>query len=63
MKPPCKGCPERHELCHAECEKYIAYRADRDRHCAERAVTWNVNDIREEAYIKRRKSLQRKGGR
>ena len=53
--------PGQHELCHADCEKYKAYRADRDRHCAERAVTWNVNDIREEAYLKRRKSLQRKG--
>ena len=25
---PCKGCSDRHTLCHSECEKYKAYRAD-----------------------------------
>ncbi len=27
MKAPCYQCPDRHELCHAECEKYKEYRA------------------------------------
>jgi len=26
MKAPCKGCMSRHEACHYECAKYIAYR-------------------------------------
>lgn len=27
MKTPCHGCTSRHEKCHADCEKYLAYRA------------------------------------
>ena len=27
MKTPCHGCTSRQEKCHAECEKYLAYRA------------------------------------
>jgi hypothetical protein len=23
---PCRGCPDRDELCHADCQKYAAYR-------------------------------------
>lgn len=22
---PCKDCPDRHELCHSDCDRYIAY--------------------------------------
>ena len=25
---PCHGCPDRHELCHADCPRYAAYQAD-----------------------------------
>lgn len=27
MKTPCHGCTSRHEKCHADCEKYLTYRA------------------------------------
>lgn len=27
MKTPCHGCTSRREKCHADCEKYLAYRA------------------------------------
>ncbi len=30
MHSPCQGCPERHEGCHGQCEKYQEFRADRD---------------------------------
>jgi hypothetical protein len=36
MRPPCKDCPDRHELCHATCERYLAYREERDRLNAEK---------------------------
>lgn len=36
MRPPCKGCPDRRELCHATCERYLAYREERDRLNAEK---------------------------
>lgn len=29
MKTPCYQCPERSETCHAECERYLAYRDGR----------------------------------
>ena len=28
VKTPCKDCEERHPLCHAECERYMAYKAE-----------------------------------
>lgn len=28
--PPCKGCEERHEGCHAECDRFIKWKADRN---------------------------------
>lgn len=27
---PCKGCEERHYLCHSTCEKYITWRKEYD---------------------------------
>ena len=30
MNAPCKNCPDRHYLCHAECEKYTEFRKLRD---------------------------------
>lgn len=36
MRPPCKDCPGRRELCHATCERYLAYREERDRLNAEK---------------------------
>ena len=29
IKPPCKGCEERHEACHDHCQKYIAFRDEK----------------------------------
>lgn len=30
MRAPCRGCKERAEGCHGRCERYAAYRAERD---------------------------------
>jgi hypothetical protein len=30
LKAPCKDCPNRHYLCHSECEKYIEYKKQND---------------------------------
>lgn len=31
IKPPCKGCEERHLKCHSSCERYLAYRKELER--------------------------------
>lgn len=36
MNAPCKDCKERHELCHAQCERYKQYSDERQRICEER---------------------------
>ena len=47
MKAPCKDCPDRHELCHMECERYLEYRKERDRmnedRKAEKQLHWDLN--------------------
>ena len=30
IKAPCKDCPDRKQGCHSACEKYIAFRKERD---------------------------------
>jgi hypothetical protein len=30
MNAPCKDCFDRHQGCHSKCEKYIAFRKERD---------------------------------
>lgn len=43
MKAPCKDCPDRHELCHAHCAKYLEYRAWRDKKNEEKLATSQLN--------------------
>lgn len=35
-KPPCKDCPDRSVRCHAECERYKAFTAEREEIRAEK---------------------------
>lgn len=42
MRPPCKDCPERHELCHATCGQYLAYREERDQINADKRATMGL---------------------
>lgn len=37
IQPPCKDCPDRTVGCHASCEKYTAFAAERERI---RAARW-----------------------
>lgn len=34
MKSPCYNCPDRHQGCHSECEKYKEYRAKNEERIA-----------------------------
>lgn len=38
IKPPCKDCPDRTVDCHAECEQYAAFDAERKQLQAERIL-------------------------
>lgn len=31
MQNPCMNCSERHPLCHADCEKHLAWKAEREK--------------------------------
>ena len=46
MGAPCYQCPDRHELCHMTCEKYLAYRAERDEQCRQRLTDRILNGVR-----------------
>lgn len=38
LKVPCRGCGERTTVCHSDCERYLAYRAERERLRLERVA-------------------------
>ena len=52
MTAPCKDCPDRHPLCHSECEKYLAYKAEREEQRMERRLTRDVMAVRSTSYLK-----------
>ena len=52
MTAPCKDCTERHPLCHAECPKYIAYRAERDEMCRQRKIHREAETVRVASFAK-----------
>lgn len=52
MKAPCKDCPDRHESCHGQCEKYQAYRKERDEMLEERRAYHAAYDARNERVEK-----------
>ena len=58
MSGPCFSCPDRHEKCHAKCEKYIAYRKEVDKANERKAHDLDAlsyqRDVRER-IMKRRK--------
>jgi len=60
VRPPCHGCPDRHELCHAECEKYREFRMVMDRRCAEREIIWCVRSIRSDAVVRRMRDAMKR---
>ena len=42
MKAPCYGCADRRIGCHADCEQYKAFRAERDEAIAQRVSKADV---------------------
>jgi len=60
VKPPCKDCPERNELCHATCEKYKAYRAEREALYEDRHQRWERRHEVSEQMLKRAQAKKRK---
>ena len=43
MTPPCNNCSDRYIGCHGSCERYIAYKSERDRLLAEQHKNSQVN--------------------
>ena len=41
---PCRGCPDRHMACHAECSKYQEWNAERQAILAIKSKEREVND-------------------
>lgn len=57
MNAPCYQCPERHELCHATCEKYQTYNAEQERIREERRAQRDATDIRNSIVLKRYREI------
>lgn len=51
LTAPCKDCPFRHERCHSRCEKYLAFKAEREQYLADK----NKNAAFEDYLRTRRK--------
>lgn len=60
MQAPCKDCPERHMTCHERCEKYLAYRQERDACNQRRALERRDENISIESALRRKKSRRRR---
>lgn len=63
-KPPCKGCQERGPGCHASCEKYKTWAADREREREEKFQAQALeNRATSFALEGRRKAIKKMGSR
>lgn len=61
MRAPCQNCPDRHPICHDSCPKYQAYRAERDRMCAERVKERQINETFTDRITQQMRKKARKG--
>lgn len=60
VNAPCQFCTERHDLCHAHCEKYLAFQRDRQKYLDERhKANALIGDLRY-LGIERSKAASRK---
>ena len=55
MTPPCKGCTDRKEKCHATCEKYLLYDKENKQKQKERSDERIVSDY----FGKRKRKIAR----
>ena len=56
MNAPCRDCPDRHEACHDHCDRYKAYKAERERIRLERQASGHIhfmNEAKDKAYRKK----------
>lgn len=56
---PCKGCADRRAKCHAECQKYKAYRAALDAEAARKDKLKGVADACEQLHDHRYQSIHK----
>ncbi len=57
---PCKGCKERNEHCHADCERYLAFAAECEMLRKERGRNANVRDYFGQRKVKVARIFKRK---
>lgn len=54
MRPPCKGCTEREMGCHIVCERYLAFRKEREaayeKNAQQAEVTAFVGDVKRNVH-------------
>ena len=54
MRPPCHGCQEREMGCHIVCEKYLAFREEREaaykRNAQQAETTSFVSDVKRNVH-------------
>lgn len=56
-KAPCHNCPERHPGCHGKCEKYQAWKAERNKITD---VKYRENDEKNALFTVHRNGLKRR---
>lgn len=44
IKAPCYGCQARSAMCHSDCERYLAYKAECDKIRSERMKKYDFTD-------------------
>ena len=54
MNAPCKGCKTRSPTCHAECQRYLEYAAEREQFRNKRFIFHEYNEKRRTAAMKRK---------
>ena len=60
--PPCKDCADRHAGCHAECEKYLSWKADHIAACEANRLSAGeraARDVLREGVLKNIRRNQR----
>lgn len=63
LKAPCKDCQDRHDNCHAECEKYIIYAEERKRIREKRNKEMFMGELIKDQVTRRIKQERRKNRR
>ena len=56
MKAPCKDCPDRAAGCHSSCEKYRAFREERDADLEMRKMLSRGEPLTSEFFIRKWKN-------